>query len=148
MKIADSNTIEGSRYPAGRLTQGMVGNNKPILAEHFCMGLVTLDPKGGQVPWHHHMNEEVYFIIEGNGQICVGKECREICTGQMVYIPPSEYHQLTNTGDSPLRMMYCYAPAGDVEHWKLELAGTLPKAGVDAPPLPDGAWPQCTDRPE
>jgi len=147
MKIADLNKIEGSRYPAQRLTQGMVGNNKPILAEHFCMGHVTLDPKGGQVPWHNHMNEEVYFIIEGKGEICLGTERQEIHAGQMVYIPPNEFHQLTNIGDSPLRMMYCYAPAGDVEHWKQELAGTLPKAGVDAPPLPDGAWPQCTDKP-
>ena len=36
-------------------------------------------------------------------------------------------------------MMYCYGPAGDVAHWRQELDGTLPKAGVDAPPLPAGA---------
>ncbi|NMD36847.1 MAG: cupin domain-containing protein, partial [Planctomycetes bacterium] len=29
-----------------------------------------------------------------------------------------------------------------------ELAGTLPRAGVDAPPLPDGACPQRTHGPE
>ena len=148
MKIADLNKIEGSRYPARRLTQGMVGNNKPIIAEHFCMGHVTLAPKGGQVPWHNHENEETYFIIEGKGEMCLGDERQEINTGQMVYIPSNVYHQLTNIGDTPLRMMYCYAPAGDVDHWKQELAGTLPKAGVDAPPLPEGAWPQCTDKPE
>lgn len=28
------------------------------------------------------------------------------------------------------------------------LAGTLPGAGVDVLPLPDGAWPQCTDAPD
>jgi hypothetical protein len=32
-----------------------------------------------------------------------------------------------------------------VAHWKQELAGTLPKAGVDAPMLPKGAWPQCRE---
>jgi hypothetical protein len=57
------------------------------------------------------------------------------------------FHQLTNVGSTPLRMMYCYGPAGDVAHWRQELEGTLPKAGVEAPPLPDGAWPQCTDKP-
>jgi hypothetical protein len=41
-------------------------------------------------------------------------------------------------------MMYCYGPAGDVAHWRQELDGTLPKAGVDVPPLPAGANPQCT----
>ena len=35
-------------------------------------------------------------------------------------------------------------PAGDVAHWRQELDGTLPRAGVEAPPLPAGARPQCT----
>ena len=39
-------------------------------------------------------------------------------------------------------MVYVYAPAGDVAHWRQELDGTLPRAGVDAPPLPAGARPQ------
>jgi hypothetical protein len=34
-----------------------------------------------------------------------------------------------------------------VAHWRQELAGTLPVAGVDAPGLPPGAKPQCTKQP-
>lgn len=67
--------------------------------------------------------------------------------GQAVYIPSGVFHQLTNIGDAPLLMIYCYGSAGDVAHWKQELAGTLPKAGEDAPPLPEDAWPQCTEKP-
>lgn len=65
-----------------------------------------------------------------------------LSAGQVVYIPPGEFHQLTNLGDVPLRMLYCYGPAGDVAHWRQELDGTLPRAGEGAPPLPDGATPQ------
>jgi oxalate decarboxylase/phosphoglucose isomerase-like protein (cupin superfamily) len=64
-----------------------------------------------------------------------------------VSIPSGVFHQLTNIGDEPLRMIYCYGPAGDVAHWRQELEGTLPRAGEEAPPLPAGAWPQCTDAP-
>ena len=32
-------------------------------------------------------------------------------------------------------------------HWRQELDGTLPRAGVEAPSLPEGARPQCTDKP-
>ncbi len=39
---------------------------------------------------------------------------------------------------------YCYGPAGDVAHWRQELDGTLPRAGVEAPPLPEGASSQHT----
>jgi oxalate decarboxylase/phosphoglucose isomerase-like protein (cupin superfamily) len=71
-----------------------------------------------------------------------------VSTGQAAFIPPGVFHQLTNIGDTPARMIYVYGPAGDVAHWRQELAGTLPKAGVEAPPLPEGAQPQCTKKPE
>jgi mannose-6-phosphate isomerase-like protein (cupin superfamily) len=109
------------------------------------MGMVILDPNGGQVPWHNQEQEEVYFIIEGRGEMCLGDERREISTGQAVYIPNTVFHQLTNIGDTPLKMIYCYGPAGDVAHWRQELEGTLPKAGIDVPVLPEGARPQHTD---
>jgi oxalate decarboxylase/phosphoglucose isomerase-like protein (cupin superfamily) len=57
-------------------------------------------------------------------------------------VPPRTFHQLTNTGAEPLVMLYCYAPAGEVAHWRQELDGTLPRAGEEAPPLPEGARPQ------
>lgn len=103
------------------------------------MGMVTLDRQGGQVPWHNHPQEEIYLILEGVGEMCVGDERRDVKSGQAVYVPSGVFHQLTNIGDEPLKMIYCYGPAGDVDHWKQELEGTLPKAGIDAPPLPAGA---------
>ncbi len=120
----------------------------PVQAKNFAMGYVTLDPNGGQVPWHNQEQEEIYFVVEGEGEMCLGEERQPLTTGQAVTIPPGVYHQLSNVGDTPLKMIYCYGPAGDVDHWKQELAGTLPKAGVDVPPLPEGAHPQCTDKPE
>ena len=144
MILADLSQIEGRTYPAGRRTQNLAGGMSPIQASNFCMGFVTLDPDGGQVPWHNHEQEEVYFVIDGRGEICLGEELHDIQSGQAVYIPGGVFHQLTNVGSSPLQMIYCYGPAGDVAHWRQELDGTLPRAGVEAPPLPDGAQPQKT----
>jgi mannose-6-phosphate isomerase-like protein (cupin superfamily) len=147
MIIADLSKIEGRTYPARRRTQNLVGGASPIQAVNFCMGHVTLEPNGGQVPWHNQAQEEIYFVIEGTGEMCLGEERQTLSSGQAAFIPSGVFHQLTNVGDTPLRMIYCYGPAGDVAHWKQELSGTLPKAGVDVPPLPDGAYPQCTDKP-
>jgi mannose-6-phosphate isomerase-like protein (cupin superfamily) len=143
MIIADLNQIEGRRYPARRRTQNLVGGASSIQAAHFAIGNVTLDPCGGQVPWHNQEQEEVYFVIEGTGEMCLGDQRQVITAGQAVYIPPGVFHQMTNIGDVPLRMVYCYGPAGDVAHWRQELSGTLPRAGIEAPPLPAGAQPQC-----
>jgi len=145
MTIADLSHIEGRRYPAGRRTQNLVGGASPIQATNFSMGFVTLDPNGGQVPWHNQEQEEVYFVVEGTGEMCLGEERQTLTTGQSVYIPSGVFHQLTNAGDRPLKMIYVYGPAGDVAHWRQELEGTLPKAGIDVPSLPAGAQPQCTE---
>jgi mannose-6-phosphate isomerase-like protein (cupin superfamily) len=147
MTIADLSEIQGRTYPARRRTQNLVGGVSPVQAKNFSMGNVTLEPKGGQVPWHNQEQEEVYFIVEGEGEMCLGEERKAVRTGQAVFIPSKVFHQLTNTGDKPMRMIYVYGPAGDVAHWKQELEGTLPKAGIDVPALPAGAQSQCTKKP-
>lgn len=147
MIVADLAKIAGRVYPARRRTQNLVGGLSPIQAANFAMGYVTLEPDGGQVPWHNQEQEEIYFIVEGTAEMCLGQERTVVHGGQAVYIPPGVFHQLTNIGNTPCRMMYCYGPAGDVAHWRQELGGTLPRAGVDVPPLPEGARPQCTDKP-
>ena len=114
MRIADLGQTTGRHYPAQRWTRNLVGGASPLQCMNFCLGYVVLDPKGGQVPWHNQDQEEVYFIVEGEGEICLGEERQAIKAGQCVFIPPTIFHQLTNTGGSPMVMMYCYGPAGDV----------------------------------
>ncbi len=145
MLIADLNEIEGRTYPARRRTKNLVGGQSPVSCENFSMGLVELEANGGQVPWHNQDQEEIYFVLSGTGEMCLGKERYPLTAGQLVHIPPNEFHQLTNIGEDPLTMLYCYGPAGDVAHWRQELDGTLPKEGVDVPALPPGSQPQCTD---
>ncbi len=142
MTTADLAQIPGRTYPAGRRTQNLVGGASPIQAQAFCMGYVTLEPDGGQVPWHNHDQEEVYFIVSGRGEACLGDERRVVTQNQAFYVPSGVFHQLTNIAKEQLVMLYVYAPAGDVAHWRQELDGTLPRAGRDAPPLPKGARPQ------
>ena len=142
MITIDLNTTEGRCYPAGRRTKAVVGGPSPIQASNFCLGSVVLDPDGGQIPWHNQEQEEVYLVIEGTGEMCLGEERATLVAGQAVLIPPGVFHQMTNTGSTPLRFIYCYGPAGDVAHWRQELDGTLPRAGAGAPPLPAGACPQ------
>ena len=148
MIISDLSKIEGRTYPARRRTQNLVCGAAPVQATNFSMGYVTLEPKGGQVPWHNQEQEEVYFVVTGTGEMCLGEEKITLTAGQAVYIPIGVFHQLTNIGDDILNFIYCYGPAGDVAHWKQELAGTLPKEGVDVPALPEDAWQQCTEKPE
>ena len=89
MTIADLAQIAGRTYPARRRTQNLVGGASPIQAANFSIGNVTLEPNGGQVPWHNQEQEEVYFIIEGTGEMCLGEERTVLHAGQAVYVPQS-----------------------------------------------------------
>ena len=136
MIIADLAEIAGRTYPARRRTQNLVGGASPIQAKNFSMGCVTLEPHGGQVPWHNQEQEEVYLILEGDGEMCLGAERAAVKAGQAVYIPSQSFSPTHQHRLHTMRMIYCYGPAGDVAHWRQELDGTLPRAGVDAPALP------------
>lgn len=153
MMIADLAKLNGNVFPARRMGRGLVGAGpQPIQSKGFSMGYSVLDPRGGQVPWHNQGQEEVYFILQGEGEICVGEERSPIKAGQAVHLPPTVFHQLTNTGDEPMHMIYVYCPGGDVAHWRQELDGSLPRAGEgEIPPLPAGAqiqWVQTSKKPE
>ncbi|RKX89756.1 MAG: cupin domain-containing protein, partial [Spirochaetes bacterium] len=93
MIVTDLSKIEGRTYPARRRTQNLAGGAAPIQTGQFSMGYVTLEPDGGQVPWHNHEQVEVYFVISGEGEMCLGEEMRELNTGQAVHIPPGIFHQ-------------------------------------------------------
>lgn len=148
MIVSDLAKIEGRSYPAGRRTQNLVGGAAPIQARNFAMGWVTLEADGGQVPWHNQEQEEVYVVIDGTAEMCLGDERRVLSSGQAAYIPSGVFHQMTNLGKSPLKMLYCYGPSGEVAHWRQELSGTLPRAGIEAPPLPEAACPQRAEGPD
>src|SRR5262249_994685 len=139
MIVADLSKIAGRIYPARRRTQNLVGGMSPIQARNFAMGKVTLEPNGGQVPWHNQEQEEIYFIVEGTGEMCLGEERMEVQAGQAVYIPPAVFHQLTNTGSTPMRMIYCYGPSGDVAPRGAEPEGSRAQAGGRRTPRAGGA---------
>lgn len=107
-------------FPANRETRVVAGPGA-LPSERFTMGYVVMQP-GGEVPGHTHMQEEVYFLLEGQGQITVGETVYEMTPLSAVYIPPDTYHHLVNTGAAELKFVFTYAPGGEVDHWAAELA--------------------------
>ena len=76
------------------------------------MGYVTLEPGGGQVPWHNQEQEEVYFIVQGNGEACVGQERTDRRRRPGAVRPAATSSTSSRTSATePLVMIYVYAPA-------------------------------------
>lgn len=124
VRLAD---VAGEEFPAGRKTRILVGAGGPLQARHFVQGYVAIHP-GGCVPAHAHPQEEVYLILSGRGAMRVGDDARAVQGVTAVYIPPGVEHELRNTGDEELVMVFTYAPAGVVSHWEEERTGRLTRA--------------------
>jgi len=69
-------------------------------------------PMGGHTIAHYHRQaEELYFFTAGSGRMTLGDEARDVAAGDCVVIPPGQVHELLNTGDEPLVLLCCCAPA-------------------------------------
>jgi uncharacterized cupin superfamily protein len=71
---------------------------------------LTVVPAGKKAfPFHsHRMNEEMFFIIEGSGEIRIGDETYPVRKGDVIACPtggPETAHQIINTSDGKLRYL-------------------------------------------
>jgi len=64
---------------------------------------------------YHRQTEEIYYILEGRGQMWLGMEMRAVGPGDAIAIPPGLVHQITNNGDEELRFLCCCAPGYEHE---------------------------------
>jgi len=65
----------------------------------------SLEPGRG-VPLHSHPDlEEIYYILSGYGMMTIGDENQEVSRNDVVYIPKTSPHTMTNTGNVPLRFV-------------------------------------------
>lgn len=124
MKIVNLFEMEGTEYPAGRLSRVLVGDNGALRGKHFVQGYSMVYPGGG-IPEHDHEPEETYFIVSGKGKITVDGEARDVKAGDLVLVPSGQKHSLHNDSDENMDVMYVYAPKMIVDHWARELSGEL-----------------------
>jgi mannose-6-phosphate isomerase-like protein (cupin superfamily) len=67
--------------------------------------------RGQQTERHYHAaSEELYYLLEGSGEMEVDGERSAVGPGDAILIPPGAWHQIT-AGDSELRFLCCCSPA-------------------------------------
>ena len=99
---------------------------REILAHrNSCIRLQSLAearlPIGKSTTAHHHkITEEIYYILEGTGEMEIDGEKSPVVPGDAIAIPPNAIHQITNTGDVVLRFLCCCAPCYEHEDTYLE----------------------------
>jgi mannose-6-phosphate isomerase-like protein (cupin superfamily) len=66
----------------------------------------------GRAPDHFHKYDEVIYILEGEGFLEIGGEQVPVRAGTCVHLPKALVHCIANTGDTELRLLGVFRPAG------------------------------------
>ena len=67
----------------------------------------------GRAPDHSHVYDEVIYVLEGEGTLHIGDSHDPVSAGSAIHLPPFLEHSLENSGDSPMRIVAVFHPAGD-----------------------------------
>lgn len=106
----------------------------------FSVGVIP--PGKRAFPYHaHHGNDELFFIMEGEGSLRLNGETRPIRQGDFISLPagPDSAHQIINDSAAPLRYLaistmetpevVSYPDSGKVGVITGKMAGQPPAAG-------------------
>jgi len=74
-------------------------------AQGIRMGYTIIYPTG-TTTGHTHDDEEVYFVVSGEGIMVVGDEEYPIKAGDGLYVPPGVFHTTKQTGNQPLHVVW------------------------------------------
>ena len=67
----------------------------------------------GRAPEHSHVYDEVIYVLEGDGALHTEGADEPVAPGSSIHLPPFLVHSLENSGDSPMRIVAVFHPAGD-----------------------------------
>jgi len=73
-------------------------------------------PAGKTTTPHRLTTSEVYFIIQGQGQMHIDDEISKVTVSDTVYIPPHAVQYITNTGAHELTFICIVDPAWQDEN--------------------------------
>jgi uncharacterized cupin superfamily protein len=107
--LAERARQRGSEMPTARFG-GRIGPIAPrIGARKLGYNLTELAPGKAAFPKHsHRANEEMFFVLEGFGELRYGDDVYPVRTGDVIACPPGgpeTAHQLVNTGSAPLKFL-------------------------------------------
>jgi mannose-6-phosphate isomerase-like protein (cupin superfamily) len=109
IKFIHEDDIKGKSLP-GRTSKVLIG---PETAESKNLGFIitVMEPRTIQSPPHAHPAEdEVIYVIDGEGEITSGNEKADIYPGIAMYVPAGVLHNIENKSDREMKLACCFNP--------------------------------------
>ncbi|MEO1353625.1 MAG: cupin domain-containing protein, partial [Cyanobacteria bacterium J06635_15] len=94
---------------AERFDARMCPIGAPLGAQKLGYNLTVVPPGKRAYPFHNHrVNEEMFYILQGTGEVRIGDATYPIRPGDIIACPaggPETAHQIINTGDADLKFL-------------------------------------------
>lgn len=87
---------------------------KAIYGEKCSASFLELPPFSS-IPAHHHENEQIGIVIEGELEYTIGGETRHCHKGTAFVIPPNTVHFGVVISDQPAKLIDFFTPPREVE---------------------------------
>lgn len=105
MKVKNLHSVEGELGHDSTVAAWTFFKTEDFLSDVTWFNDNLVQP-GVAIEPHQHVDvEEVYYILEGKGEVEIGEERRPVSQGDAIYLPPRKTHTLKNTGTYPLRFI-------------------------------------------
>ncbi len=107
LNIADLELHEQGHGERFQARFALIGSR--LGAKKLGYNLTVLAPGKRAFPFHNHrVNEEMFFVLAGQGEVRIGKERHPIRQGDVIACPPGgpeTAHQIINTSAAELRYL-------------------------------------------
>jgi mannose-6-phosphate isomerase-like protein (cupin superfamily) len=106
--VVDLNAADEGTATAGR---AFLLGATPEVGCHSVTQFIGLIPPG-RAPDHFHRYDEVIYVLDGEGYLEIDGEQAPIRAGSCIHLPRTLVHCLANTGESEMRVLGVFTPAG------------------------------------
>lgn len=105
----DTHFPPDQKPPQERFGASVAPVGQQLGARKLGYNVTIIDAGKAAYPLHnHHVNEEMFLILDGEGELRLGKERHRVKAGDIVACPPGGQqtaHQLRNMGTAPLKIL-------------------------------------------
>jgi quercetin dioxygenase-like cupin family protein len=106
--VVDCAAVEKGTATAGR--QFVLGATPAVGCNSVTQFIGLIPP--GRAPDHYHRYDEVIYVLEGEGELEIEGRTAPLSAGSCIHLPKTLVHSLANTGESELRVLGVFRPAG------------------------------------
>lgn len=108
-KIGHGSSMSGAEQAPDKFEAKRGDIGRRIGAQKLGYNLTAVPPGKRAFPFHNHRaNEEMFFVLEGEGEVRIGSETFPIRKGDVIAHPPGgpeTAHQIVNTSNAELRYL-------------------------------------------